>query len=177
MPEKMQIEFPQNDGDTSELLNHLINICSTEDQSKFLLECLDVLKRRSLHSIISASSAKGRGKSAVLGLAIAGAIVLKYSNIFISSLNYDNVKIIFKYLLAGLDAMQYKVKKKILIFLSLIKNLIFICLIFFIIIKFVLIIFSHKYIIIIQLKKIFLSLFDLSMYENILSLVTSHVYK
>lgn len=104
-----QPNLPLNDDDdNSEIFKKLIEICGTEDQSNFLRHCLATLKRRTIHCTLSVSSPQGRGKSVVMGLAIAGAIALKYSNIFISSLTYENVKIIFKYLLIGLDVMQFK---------------------------------------------------------------------
>lgn len=100
----------QNRNEHSEIFDKLIKLCFTKDQSQFLSQCLETLRRRSIHCTISASSPRGRGKSVVLGLAIAGAIALKYSNIFISSLNHNNVKVIFKYLLMGLDAIDFKVR-------------------------------------------------------------------
>lgn len=100
----------QDGNEHSEIFDKLIKLCFTKDQSHFLSQCLETLKRRSIHCTISASSPRGRGKSVVLGLAIAGAIALKYSNIFISSLDHNNIKVIFKYLLMGLDAIDFKVR-------------------------------------------------------------------
>lgn len=87
----------------------LISVCRTIEQAELLLKFHDVLKKQAQHSIFSVSSPVGRGKSATLGLAIALSLELKYSNIFISSSSIENVDIVFKFLLKGLDALQYKV--------------------------------------------------------------------
>ncbi|KFM57636.1 N-acetyltransferase 10, partial [Stegodyphus mimosarum] len=94
----------QSDAILSALLSH----CQTADQAKLVITFMDILQKRAFHANISVSSPKGRGKSAALGLAIAGSLALNYSNIFISSLHYDNVKIIFRFLFKGLDALNYK---------------------------------------------------------------------
>nr|XP_042901020.1 RNA cytidine acetyltransferase isoform X2 [Parasteatoda tepidariorum] len=89
----------------------LLDLCLTADQAELLYKLLDVLKKRSFHSVVSAASAFGRGKSAALGLAIAGGIAMNYSNIFISSSSLNNVDILFRFLLKGLDALNYEENK------------------------------------------------------------------
>lgn len=90
------------------VISTLLGICHTAEQAELLLKFLEVLKSRSFHAMLSVSSAVGRGKSAVLGLAIAGSLAFNYSNIFISSVLYKNVDTVFKFLLKGLDALNYK---------------------------------------------------------------------
>ncbi|GFQ66947.1 RNA cytidine acetyltransferase [Trichonephila clavata] len=86
----------------------LLGVCHTVEQAELLLKFLEVLKNRSFHAVLSVSSAVGRGKSAALGLAIAGSLSFNYSNIYISSMLPKNVDNIFKFLLKGLDALNYK---------------------------------------------------------------------
>lgn len=107
----------QNEDGSTEVLNNLFKMCRTADQTHFLRLCLDALKKKSVHSTVSASCPRGRGKSIVLGLSIAGAVALKYSNILISSLSYDNVKTVFKYVLKGLITMKYKVIKHFFLYI------------------------------------------------------------
>ncbi|KAI3878026.1 hypothetical protein MKW98_008303 [Papaver atlanticum] len=52
-------------------------------------------------------SARGRGKSAALGLAIAGAIAAGYSNIFVTAPVPGNVKTLFEYVVKGFTALGY----------------------------------------------------------------------
>ncbi|KAF8763312.1 RNA cytidine acetyltransferase like protein [Argiope bruennichi] len=90
------------------IITSLLSICVTIEQAELLLKFLETLKNRTFRNILSVSSAVGRGKSAVLGLAIAGSLAFNYSNIFISAMCYKNVSTVFKFLLKGLDVLNYK---------------------------------------------------------------------
>ncbi|PSN31816.1 RNA cytidine acetyltransferase [Blattella germanica] len=70
----------------------LINCCKTVDQAKALLKFIEAISEKTLRSTVSLTAARGRGKSAALGLAIAGAVAFGYSNIFVTrfdSLEYQ----------------------------------------------------------------------------------------
>ena len=54
------------------------------------------------------TAARGRGKSAALGLAIAAALVHGYSNIFVTSPNPENLKTLFEFIFKGMDALGYE---------------------------------------------------------------------
>ncbi|XP_054718825.1 RNA cytidine acetyltransferase-like [Uloborus diversus] len=101
--EELQLQH-QNDM----ILGPLIKLCQTTEQANLLIKLLDFLKKRTLHSVISVSSPKGRGKSAAFGLAVAGSLALNYSNIYLSCLNYNKVKNVFQFLFKGLDALNYQ---------------------------------------------------------------------
>ncbi|KAG8191247.1 hypothetical protein JTE90_003260 [Oedothorax gibbosus] len=103
-----QIQELQQKHESDPAVASLIGVCRTIEQAELLLKFQDVLKKQTLHSIFSVSSPVGRGKSAILGLAIALSLELKYSNIFISSSSIENVDVVFKFLLKGLDALNYK---------------------------------------------------------------------
>jgi hypothetical protein len=48
------------------------------------------------------------GKSAALGLSIAGALALGYSNIFVTAPSPENLRTLFEFVFKGLDALEYK---------------------------------------------------------------------
>lgn len=47
-------------------------------------------------------------QSAAMGLAVAGAIGLGYSNIFVTSPSPENVRTLFEFIFKGLDALEYR---------------------------------------------------------------------
>ncbi|EGI63113.1 N-acetyltransferase 10 [Acromyrmex echinatior] len=53
----------------------LINCCKTVDQAKAVLKFIECISEKTLRSTVSLTAARGRGKSAALGLAIAGAYI------------------------------------------------------------------------------------------------------
>lgn len=87
----------------------LIKLCKTFDQAEAVMKFIDSLSEKSLRTTVTLTSARGRGKSAALGLSIAGAIAYKYANILVTSPHPENLKTLFKFLLQGLDALGYEV--------------------------------------------------------------------
>ncbi len=59
---------------------------------------LDAASEKSLRSTVALTAARGRGKSASLGLAIAGAIMLGYSNIFVTAPSPENLRTLFEFI-------------------------------------------------------------------------------
>lgn len=86
----------------------LLRECKTVCQAKALLRMLDVITEQSSQATCSITAARGRGKSAALGLAIAGAIGFGYSNIFVTSPAPENLKTLFEFVVRGLRAMDYE---------------------------------------------------------------------
>lgn len=86
----------------------ILNCCKTMDQAKVLLKLIEVITEKTLSSTISLTAARGRGKSAVLGLAIAGAVAFGYSNIYITSPSPENLKTVFEFILKGFEALHYQ---------------------------------------------------------------------
>jgi len=86
----------------------LVELCRTLDQAKALLTFMEAISERSLSATVSMTAARGRGKSAALGFAIAGAISYGYSNIFVTSPSPENLKTVFEMVFRGLDALEYK---------------------------------------------------------------------
>ncbi|VAI08817.1 unnamed protein product [Triticum turgidum subsp. durum] len=86
----------------------LIGKCCTMDQGKAVINFLDSILDKSLRSTVALLAARGRGKSAALGLAIAGAIAAGYSNIFVTAPSPENLNTLFDFVCKGINAMEYK---------------------------------------------------------------------
>ncbi|MCL7038706.1 hypothetical protein MKW94_011331, partial [Papaver nudicaule] len=86
----------------------LIKKCKTLDQGKAVITFLDSILDKTLKSTVALIAARGRGKSASLGLAIAGAIAAGYSNIFVTAPGPENLKTLFEFVCKGFDELEYK---------------------------------------------------------------------
>ncbi|XP_026678334.1 RNA cytidine acetyltransferase [Diaphorina citri] len=86
----------------------LIDCCKTLDQAKALLKFIDGISEKTLRSTVSLTAARGRGKSAALGLAVAGAVAFGYSNIFVTSPSPENLNTFFQFIFKGFDALAYQ---------------------------------------------------------------------
>ena len=86
----------------------LVSRCKTLDQAKAVVSFLDAASEKTLRSTVALTAARGRGKSAALGLAIAGAIGLGYSNIFVTAPSPENLRTLFEFIFKGLDDLEYK---------------------------------------------------------------------
>ncbi|KAI1232759.1 N-acetyltransferase 10, partial [Lamprotornis superbus] len=86
----------------------LVDGCKTLDQAKAVLKFIEAISEKTLRSTVALTAARGRGKSAALGLAIAGAVAFGYSNIFVTSPSPDNLHTLFEFIFKGFDALQYE---------------------------------------------------------------------
>ncbi|KAJ8768500.1 hypothetical protein K2173_022593 [Erythroxylum novogranatense] len=86
----------------------LIKKCCTLDQGKAVITFLDAILDKTLRNTVALLAARGRGKSAALGLAVAGAIAAGYSNIFITAPSPENLKTLFEFICKGFDVLEYK---------------------------------------------------------------------
>lgn len=86
----------------------LVDNCKTMDQAKAFLKFIEAISEKTLRSTVALTAARGRGKSAALGLAVAGAVAFGYSNIFITSPSPDNLHTLFEFIFKGFDALQYQ---------------------------------------------------------------------
>jgi len=89
-------------------IGNLIDCCKTLDQGKILLKLLDTITDKAFRHTCSITASRGRGKSASLGLAVAGAIAFGYSNIFVTSPAPENLKILFEFVLKGFQVLNYQ---------------------------------------------------------------------
>lgn len=90
------------------LAGPLIKKCCTFDQGNALVTFLDAIMNRTLRSTVALTAARGRGKSASLGLAIAGAIAAGFSNIYVTAPSPENLKTLFEFVIKGLNELEYK---------------------------------------------------------------------
>ncbi|XP_077050615.1 RNA cytidine acetyltransferase isoform X3 [Siphateles boraxobius] len=86
----------------------LVDGCKTMDQAKAVLKFIEAISEKTLRSTVALTAARGRGKSAALGLAMAGAVAFGYSNIFVTSPSPDNLHTLFEFVFKGFDALQYQ---------------------------------------------------------------------
>ncbi|XP_061891160.1 RNA cytidine acetyltransferase [Entelurus aequoreus] len=86
----------------------LVDKCKTMDQTKAVLKFIEAISEKTLRSTVALTAARGRGKSAALGLAVAGAVAFGYSNIFVTSPSPDNLHTMFEFIFKGFDALQYQ---------------------------------------------------------------------
>lgn len=86
----------------------LVAKCKSLDQARAVMTFLDAASEKTLRSTVALTAARGRGKSAALGLAIAGALGLGYSNIFVTAPSPENLRTLFEFIFKGLDQLEYK---------------------------------------------------------------------
>ncbi|KAF7135734.1 hypothetical protein RHSIM_Rhsim08G0031600 [Rhododendron simsii] len=86
----------------------LVGMCTTFDQGKAVSIFLDAILDKKVQSTTGLTAARGRGKSAALGLGIAGAIAVGYSNIYVTAPTPENLKPLFEFVCRGLHALNYK---------------------------------------------------------------------
>ncbi|XP_065864767.1 RNA cytidine acetyltransferase 1-like isoform X2 [Euphorbia lathyris] len=86
----------------------LLGICKTLDQRESLSTFLYAILDKAMQRTIGLVSSRGRGKSAALGLSIAGAIAAGYSRIFVTAPSPENLKSLFDFVCKGLSALNYE---------------------------------------------------------------------
>jgi N-acetyltransferase 10 len=92
----------------TEPVHSLVALCKTLDQAKALLKFVEVLTEKTFKYTVSLTAARGRGKSAALGLAIVAAIGYSYSNVLVTSPSPENLKTLFEFILKGLEAIHFQ---------------------------------------------------------------------
>lgn len=68
------------------------------DQARAVVTFLDAASEKTLRSTVALTAARGRGKSAALGLAVAGALIFGYSNIFVTAPSPENLRTLFEFI-------------------------------------------------------------------------------
>ncbi|KAL2907286.1 RNA cytidine acetyltransferase 1 [Bienertia sinuspersici] len=86
----------------------LIKKCCTLDQGKAVITFLDAILDKTLRTTVALLAARGRGKSAALGFAVAGAVAAGYSNIFVTAPSPENLKTLFEFVRKGFESLEYK---------------------------------------------------------------------
>ncbi|ORC87723.1 N-acetyltransferase 10 [Trypanosoma theileri] len=86
----------------------LVSLCQTLDQGKTVLSLMQTVVEKSLNTTCVVTAGRGRGKSAALGLAAAGALAQGYSNIFCTAPSPENLQTFFEFVVRGLQEQGYK---------------------------------------------------------------------
>ncbi|WVR06569.1 hypothetical protein IAU60_003601 [Kwoniella sp. DSM 27419] len=94
--------------DGVDIVGPLAKLAKTVDQAKALLTFVEAISEKTLSSTVALTAARGRGKSAALGLAIGAALAHDYSNIFVTSPDPENLKTLFDFVFKALDALGYE---------------------------------------------------------------------
>jgi N-acetyltransferase 10 len=89
-------------------IGNLVGVCRTLDQARAVMQVVDAISEKSLKTTVSLTAGRGRGKSAALGISLAGAIVYGFSNIFVTAPTPENLGSVFEFLFRGLDALGYR---------------------------------------------------------------------
>mmetsp|Transcript_9751 Transcript_9751/g.29050 ORF Transcript_9751/g.29050 Transcript_9751/m.29050 type:complete len:1123 (-) Transcript_9751:182-3550(-) len=87
----------------------LVDLAKTVDQAKALLVFLEACSEKTqTTSTVAMTAARGRGKSAAMGLCLAGAISLGYSTLAVTAPEPENLVSVFDFLCRGLKALKYQ---------------------------------------------------------------------
>ena len=73
--------------------------CRTLDQARAVVTFLDAALEKTLRATVALTAARGRGKSAAVGLAVAGSLALGYSNIFVTAPSPENLRTLYEFIL------------------------------------------------------------------------------
>lgn len=85
----------------------LVAQAKTLDQAHAVIAFLDAISAKTLRSTVALTASRGRGKSAAIGLCLAGAVGYGYSNIFVTAPSPENLKTMFDFVVTGLKAQKY----------------------------------------------------------------------
>lgn len=86
----------------------IVNCCRTLDQAKAVLKFVEAISEKTLRSTVTLTAARGRGKSAALGLALASTVSFGYSNMFVTSPSPENLHTLFEFVFKGFDALEFQ---------------------------------------------------------------------
>jgi N-acetyltransferase 10 len=85
----------------------LVAQTKTVDQARAVMSFLDAVSDKTLRATVSLTAGRGRGKSAAIGLCLAGSIAFGYSNVFVTAPSPENLKTCFEFVIDGLKALNY----------------------------------------------------------------------
>mmetsp|Transcript_21017 Transcript_21017/g.31147 ORF Transcript_21017/g.31147 Transcript_21017/m.31147 type:complete len:1100 (-) Transcript_21017:424-3723(-) len=86
----------------------LVDVALTLDQAKAMLVVLEALSTNSAKGVIAMTAGRGRGKSAAIGLSLAGAISLGYSQVGVTAPEPENLVAVFEFVQRGLNALKFQ---------------------------------------------------------------------
>lgn len=86
----------------------LVRLCETMDQAKTVLSLMQTVLEKKLDATCVVTAGRGRGKSAALGMTVAGAIAQGYSNILCTAPTPENIQTLFDFAIRGLKELGYR---------------------------------------------------------------------
>jgi len=89
-------------------VGELVNLTVTLDQARAVLTFLEACSEKTNKSTVTLTAARGRGKSAAIGLCLAGAISFGYSSIVVTAPEPENLVSVFDFVLRGLKALKFQ---------------------------------------------------------------------
>ncbi|EDO49259.1 predicted protein [Nematostella vectensis] len=107
-PSEVELKELKDSLQDTQPVGSLINCCRTLDQAKALLKFIEAISEKTLRTTVSLTAARGRGKSAAIGLALASAVAFGYSNMFVTSPSPENLHTLFEFVFKGFDALDYQ---------------------------------------------------------------------
>ncbi|KAK0549448.1 N-acetyltransferase 10 [Tilletia horrida] len=117
--DQIELQALKQEVGQTKIVGEVVKHAKTLDQARAVLNIIDILGASpasasgSLSSslqaaqTISLTAARGRGKSATLGLALSAAIAHGYSNIYVTSPSPSNLGTLFDFFLKGLKELGY----------------------------------------------------------------------
>ncbi|KAI6087790.1 DUF699-domain-containing protein, partial [Hypoxylon rubiginosum] len=107
-PEAIELEKFKDSLRDTQPIGSLVQLARTKDQADALVTFVDAISAKTLRNTVSLTAARGRGKSAALGVAIAAAVSYGYSNIFVTSPSPENLGTLFEFVFKAFDALGYQ---------------------------------------------------------------------
>ncbi|KAI3660400.1 hypothetical protein MP638_002483 [Amoeboaphelidium occidentale] len=107
-PEEKELKELKESLEGTEPVYSLVKQAKTLDQAKAILTFIEAISEKTLRSTVAMTAARGRGKSAAMGIAIASAVAYGYSNIFVTSPSPENLKTLFEFVLKTFDLLGYE---------------------------------------------------------------------
>ncbi|PVD33452.1 hypothetical protein C0Q70_04708 [Pomacea canaliculata] len=107
-PKEQELQELKSSLQDTQPVGSIVSSCRTLDQAVAVLKFVEAISEKTLRSTVVMTAARGRGKSAALGLAMAASVAFGYSNIFITAPSPENLKTVFDFVFKGFDALDYQ---------------------------------------------------------------------
>eukprot|EP01087_Luapelamoeba_hula_P013063 TRINITY_DN3711_c0_g1_i1.p1 TRINITY_DN3711_c0_g1~~TRINITY_DN3711_c0_g1_i1.p1 ORF type:complete len:1097 (+),score=223.23 TRINITY_DN3711_c0_g1_i1:342-3632(+) len=107
-PEEVDLRELKSSLKDTEFVGALVESAKTLDQAKTILTCIEAISEKNLRTTVAITAARGRGKSAAMGISVAAAVASGYSNVFVTSPSPENLKTLFEFVLKGFDTLGYQ---------------------------------------------------------------------
>ena len=86
----------------------IVEHARTLDQARAILTFLEACSEMTNRYTVALTAARGRGKSAAIGLSLAGALSLGFSTICVTAPEPENLVAVFEFVIVGLKASKYQ---------------------------------------------------------------------